>query len=57
MSSFPIFDGLARRIATARERAQVARQLDGMSDHDLRDIGITRADIDRVAAGAVRWNR
>ena len=57
MSSFPIFDSWARRIAAARESARIARQLDGMTDHDLRDIGITRAEVDRFAAGAVRWNR
>lgn len=57
MSSFPIFDSWARRIAAARESARIARQLDGMTDHDLRDIGVTRAEIDRFAAGAVRCNR
>lgn len=54
MSAFPLFDRLARRIAQSRERARIARQLDGMNDHDLRDIGIARAEIDRIAAGSVR---
>ncbi len=34
-----------------RSRGAIRNQLAGLSDAQLRDIGITRADIDSVAAG------
>ena len=34
-----------------RSRDAIRNQLAGLSDAQLRDIGITRADIDSVAAG------
>ncbi len=34
-----------------RSRDAIRSQLTGLSDAQLRDIGITRADIDSVAAG------
>lgn len=54
MRTFPILNALARRIGAARREHRIARQLDAMSDHDLRDIGIARGEIDLIAAGAVR---
>lgn len=54
MSAFTFLSGLGRTISEARERARVTRALDGMSDRSLRDIGISRAEIDIVAAGGVR---
>jgi uncharacterized protein YjiS (DUF1127 family) len=47
-----VIDGFAaiKASLTARaERARVARELSAMSDRDLSDIGIGRADIMRVA--------
>ena len=32
------------------ERARMRSQLEGLSDHSLRDIGITRADVSREIA-------
>ena len=42
---------LSRRIAgfrARRQNSQAARELAGMSDHDLMDIGISRSDLSRV---------
>jgi uncharacterized protein YjiS (DUF1127 family) len=35
----------ADRLLTWQERARQRRQLEGLSDHMLRDIGLTRADV------------
>jgi uncharacterized protein YjiS (DUF1127 family) len=43
---------LAHAVAVSRKRARERRELQGMSDRELRDIGITRADIDRVLGPA-----
>lgn len=48
---------LARLVAWWDERRRIARtvaELDQLSDAELQDIGITRADIPRVARGAGR---
>lgn len=42
------FVRLFRAIAAMRQRARERQELGGMSDAELRDIGITRGDIDRV---------
>ena len=39
---------LARAVGAYFRRRRERRDLQGMSDRELRDIGITRADIDRV---------
>ena len=39
---------LVRAVAALGKRARERRELQAMSDRELRDIGITRADIDRV---------
>ena len=51
----PIIEFLARAIARGRERLAAARQarearalLLGMSDRDLRDIGLTRFELHRL---------
>ncbi len=38
-----------------RSRDAIRNQLAGLSDAQLRDIGITRADIDSVTAGKHPW--
>jgi uncharacterized protein YjiS (DUF1127 family) len=35
----------AKRVLTCHERARQRRQLECLSDHMLRDIGLTRADV------------
>lgn len=35
-------------LATWRSHRSVIKQLNGLSDRELRDIGITRGDIDRL---------
>ncbi|MBV8459221.1 MAG: DUF1127 domain-containing protein [Acetobacteraceae bacterium] len=42
------FARLFRAIATMRQRARERQELHGLSDTELRDIGIARGDIDRV---------
>jgi uncharacterized protein YjiS (DUF1127 family) len=39
---------LVRAVAAYRKRRRERRELEAMSEAELRDIGITRADIDRV---------
>ncbi|MDE2582697.1 MAG: DUF1127 domain-containing protein [Rhodospirillales bacterium] len=39
---------LAGFVAVARERAQARRELYAMSDMELRDIGLTRGEIEQV---------
>lgn len=36
---------------TYRNAAKTRKQLEMLSDHELQDIGLTRADIDAVASG------
>jgi len=40
--------GLGRRLSRAHQQAKARRELEGMDDHMLRDLGITRDDIDNV---------
>jgi len=40
--------GLGRRLGRAHQRAKARRELEGLDDHMLRDLGITRDDIDNV---------
>ncbi|TCT04176.1 uncharacterized protein DUF1127 [Tepidamorphus gemmatus] len=42
---------VSARIAAAREAARVRRELGALSDRELADIGIMRADIPAIAAG------
>lgn len=53
--------GLLERLAAAwNERRRIARtiaELEALSDHELADIGLARADIERVARGLVRIDR
>jgi len=44
---------LARRLRRTVERRRTARQLVGLSDHLLADIGLTRADAQGLAWGLV----
>lgn len=39
---------LCQRIVAAQRRSQVRRELYRLSDHSLRDIGLDRAQIDRL---------
>lgn len=39
----------------ARGRAAAARQLQGLSDHLLRDIGLHRSQIERAVRGERLW--
>lgn len=46
-----------RAVAWWRERRRIARtiaELEALTDSELADIGITRADIERVARSSVR---
>lgn len=40
-----------------RERAALAAELNGMTDHQLHDIGLNRCDIDAVVDGIYRSER
>ena len=42
---------LIRMIQAFRERRRTVAQLSELSDRELADIGLSRADIQRVAAG------
>ena len=46
-----IYTHAAHSLAERRQRAQVRRELEAATDRDLRDIGMTRSDIDAVVAG------
>ena len=41
---------LSNAVVACRRRARTVRELDRLSDAMLADIGLTRADIDKVAA-------
>ena len=41
-------------LAMRQRAADARRDLSAMSDHDLRDIGLTRSDIEYVASGGTR---
>ncbi|WP_374377609.1 DUF1127 domain-containing protein [Dongia sp.] len=43
-----LFAALATYLARARERRQASNALYNLSDHQLRDIGVSRAEIDHV---------
>jgi uncharacterized protein YjiS (DUF1127 family) len=45
---------IAKRLKAYRDYRSVLGQLSHMSIHELDDIGITRADIERIARGAAR---
>jgi|UPI0005AE05C1 uncharacterized protein YjiS (DUF1127 family) len=45
---------LSKRVKAYRDYRTVMDQLSHMSVHELDDIGITRADIERIARGAAR---
>ena len=53
----PAWRSLMSWIAARRQRVQTERELSALSDRELRDLGIVRADIPRIArqAGA-KWN-
>ncbi len=48
---------LVRMIRQWHERATLAAELYGMSDHDLADIGLSRCDVDAVVRGGYRGER
>jgi uncharacterized protein YjiS (DUF1127 family) len=50
----PMLRFLAQRVKAYRDYRTVIGQLSHMSIQELDDIGITRADIDRIARGAMR---
>lgn len=45
------WDAVSVRFAAAREAGRVRRELGALSDRELLDIGIMRADIPAIAAG------
>jgi uncharacterized protein YjiS (DUF1127 family) len=45
---------ITKRLKAYRDYRTVVGQLSHMSVHELDDIGITRADIERIARGATR---
>ncbi len=45
---------IAQRVKAYRNYRSVVGQLSRMTSHELDDIGLTRADIERVARGAAR---
>lgn len=45
---FRLFATLAAYVRRARERRQASNALYNLSDHQLRDIGVSRAEIDHV---------
>lgn len=49
-----MFRYLSKRVKAYRDYRTVLGQLSQMSVQELDDIGITRADIERVARGALR---
>jgi uncharacterized protein YjiS (DUF1127 family) len=49
-----MFNTITKRLKAYRDYRTVLGQLSHMSVHELDDIGITRADIDRIARGAAR---
>lgn len=49
-----MFNLIARRVKAYRNYRSVIGQLSQMTSQELDDIGITRADIDRIARGATR---
>lgn len=42
-------EGLAARLTDWRDRRATQKALAGLSDHELDDIGLTRADIDAIS--------
>jgi uncharacterized protein YjiS (DUF1127 family) len=46
-----MFASIARLLQAWNRYGAVRRELSHLSDRELADIGITRSDIDRVAAG------
>jgi len=42
------FERYIRYLMTWRKHREAIKQLNGLSDKELRDIGINRADIDRL---------
>lgn len=47
-----LWRGLIRRMETAR----IERELYALEDHELRDIGVSRADIPQIARNAAAEN-
>jgi uncharacterized protein YjiS (DUF1127 family) len=47
---------LDARFAAERRRRAALRELATMSERDLRDVGLTRHDIDRLAWDAAAWS-
>ena len=44
------FRALRKKIAAANERSKTRRALHGLNDYMLKDMGISRCDIDRIAS-------
>jgi uncharacterized protein YjiS (DUF1127 family) len=49
MATFAI--GIVKRCAAIVKRRSVRKTLEALDDHMLKDIGISRSDIDRIARG------
>jgi len=49
--------GLFQRLAAWRDRRRTARELAALPDSVLRDIGVTRAEIDHAALAAASLRR
>jgi len=53
MSLITFFRRAVAMVARNIEHAQAIRQLQAMSDRELRDIGIARSEIDALVTGAI----
>ncbi len=49
-----MFEVLKTRIATWKRYSRTVSELQALSNRDLADLGIARADISRIAKNAVR---
>lgn len=49
---FAFFGNVVAVIAAARERRRVRFDLHGLNDYLLKDMGISRSDIDRISRGS-----
>ena len=54
MSLVTLVRRVIRTIGRHVEHARAVRQLQAMSDRDLRDIGIARAEIDALVTGTIQ---
>lgn len=57
LTSADMMSGLVARIAAHLRGRRVLRDLSGMDDHLLRDIGLTRTDVDRATVAEFGTDR